>query len=52
MRKSRRTNEAVERFHAFPQKIVSVPKTLIYRREAAYQEWRKALHKALRKARA
>jgi hypothetical protein len=52
MSKSQPPNKAFDRFHAFAQKAVSVPKTVTDRREAAYQKWRKALRKALRKARA
>jgi hypothetical protein len=39
------TTEA-DRFRAFAQKVVSVPKATIDRREAAYQKARKALRKA------
>ncbi len=40
-----------DRFRAFAQQVISVPKAVIDRREKDYQRSRKAL-KALRKARA
>jgi hypothetical protein len=40
------TNEAFDRFRAFAKKVVSVPKAVIDRREAAYRKSCKALRKA------
>lgn len=46
MNKSEPTNEAFERFRAFAQQIVSIPKADVDRRAKAYQKTRKALRKA------
>lgn len=47
MNETKTTNEA-DAFRAFAQKVVSVPKAVIDRREAAYQKTRKAPLKAKR----
>ena len=46
MPKTKPTNEAFDRFRAFAQQVVSVPKTEIDRRAKAYAKARKKLRKA------
>lgn len=46
MPESKPTNEAFEAFRDFAKRVVSVPKTEIDRREAAYQKARKGPRKA------
>lgn len=46
MTKPETTHEASDRLRAFAQKVVSVPKAVIDRREAAYRKQREGKRKA------